>query len=100
MSQENLMQENPKFDLFTYNCMSPGLNKFLYLPPHVRSRILGVCLMRAKEDADYFLSEGKSLSDFAPGIVLPSGNTVMQDEKGSYYIEAPISPILMPQDLI
>ncbi len=90
--------EGEPFSFEIYHSLPSGLPKFLYLPSIVRDGLIQEAMIRAKEDADYFLSDGKTIDDFTPGTVLPSGNTVVQDEKGRNYVKAPIPSYLNPKD--
>ena len=87
------------FSLEIYNSLPAGLIKFLYLPDSYRSRLISECLIRAKEDADYFLSEGTTVENYPVGTVLPSGNTILEDEKGRRYFRSPIPKVLRLEGL-
>ncbi len=88
------MSETEPFSLEIFHSLPPGIAKFLYLPERLRGQLIAECLTRTREDAHFFLSEGRTIQDFALGTILPSGNTVIQDEQGRNMVQAPIPEFL------
>lgn len=70
--------------------LTPGLSKFFSLPSEVREKFVQDCIRRAQEDANYFNIHDITVNDLQEGFVLPSGNTVIRDEKGRNIVRAPV----------
>lgn len=82
-------------DFMSLPKLTSGIDKLRSLPAGLRNRLIGECLRRSREDAEYFKSQGLTINEFPEGTILPSGNTVITDEKGRKLVRAPI-PTYLP----
>ena len=87
-----MSEAEPKKIIFESSNFS--VSRFSTLSVDLKSRLIADILRWTKQNQEYYSANGITINDLPIGTVLPSGNTVIEDENGNKVIRSQIPDYL------